>query len=177
RDLPALYAVYNVVDRRLEGAIAVAQQHAHCLEPDSAGYDEIDNPVARQVPDRDPIGVRAARVIGYDGLEGAIAVAEHHSCTAVAAAFALPLVAHDNIGNPVAVHVRDCGRVASKTARVIVNHGLKGAVAIAQQHSSRAFGAFVPVWHDIGHDHIQDSNAPQVRERDRVDRAVLYAVG
>src|SRR5208282_4538461 len=125
RDLPALYAVYNVVDRRLEGAIAVAQQHAHCLEPDSAGYDEIDNPVARQVPDRDPIGVRAARVIGYDGLEGAIAVAEHHSCTAVAAAFALPLVAHDNIGNPVAVHVRDCGRVASKTARVIVNHGLK----------------------------------------------------
>src|SRR5262249_18344822 len=111
----------------LEGAVAVAQQHAYRPARDCRDNVELAVPVDVRHRHLDRDGGRD-EVLG--GLEGAVAVAQQHTHPVVGAGG----VGRDEIEVAVAIHVGYRQAIGIRIGGD-VGGGLEGAVAVAEEHA------------------------------------------
>ena len=133
----------------LEGAVAVAQEHAHA-GAFVIGGDDVGDAVAVEVGD----GHRKRPLSGGIGLlrlERAVAVAQEHAHTVSGP------VGGDDVGDAVAVEVRhhDLKGGRRGSGRGLLGSEGKGAVAVAQEHARRIVA-------EIGGDDVNLAIAVQV---------------
>src|SRR5262249_22316286 len=114
----------------LEGAVAVAQQHAHRAGLIEAIVDDGEVPLAITVVIPDRQGRRkGTRAVAGGALEGAITVTQQDT-------HPVPGVGRGQVGAAVAVEVR--GRYGARlVAGGVTNRGLEGAVTVAAQDTYR----------------------------------------
>src|SRR5215469_8267689 len=113
RDGVGIFASRVIADRRPESAISVAQQHTYTATRTNAvetpiGHNDVGMAVTIHIRQRDGESIDAARVIADRRLEGAVAVAQQHTYTAIRTTAAETLVGHKHVGMAVAVHIRHC---------------------------------------------------------------------
>ncbi len=142
----------RVSNLRLEGAVAVAQEHRDSARTVVVGgvlvpacHGQVEPPVAAEVPNRE--GTSDSRRNRLRGLEGAVAVAQEYP-------HAL-LVAYGEVGSAVAGEVP--GNDEWDRSNRVSDLGLEGAVAVAQQDGTAS---------DVGHGQVEPAVPAEVPYRE-----------
>src|SRR5579871_2790574 len=144
--------------RRLEGAVAVAEQDTHYTAKiiGFTCYRQVEPTVAVEISYRHSLEVEESRGKALGGLEGAVAIAQQHADRAVS-------ICRHQVELAVAVEVPDRHRESRRTDAVTLRR-LECAVAIAQEDSHPAVGMVgsSPV---VGEGEVGDAVAVEIAHR------------